>query len=76
MSYLKRTNHVNKAKFPTRISKTPKDVCNKCNNKITAENREFSSIGGFRKTCKPCLRKIGKEFNRKKQQTIKNNPLW
>ena len=77
MSYLKPKKTPGRARFPVRTSSTPPGVCKHCNEKISKENRlHYIGASGYKKECKPCVRKISREKNRKRYQTIKNNPLW
>ena len=65
-----------KPKSKARPSNVPKGICRFCKEKITPENRLYYTAGATKKECRPCRRKISRKNNRKRQETIKNNPLW
>ena len=51
--------------------------CKVCNETIVYENAiRYHNYPGIQKICKVCKRKQTKEYNRKKYEIIKNNPLW
>lgn len=52
-------------------------ICRYCNKEITKENSLYYTGGlGQKNVCKPCRRKVSKEYARKKAGRIKKNPLW
>ena len=65
-----------KQKSRGKPSKTPKGMCRYCKKQISPENRLYQSGGGFKTECKPCRREMTYRSNKKRQQTLKNNPLW
>ena len=77
MSYLNTTKSPNKAKFPSRRAKLPKNTCKHCKKKISKENRLYFTGGlGVKKECRPCVRENARKAYLEKKKKMKEHSLW
>ena len=77
MDYLNATKASNKAKFPTKTDRTPQGTCRYCKKEISKENQlNYTGGLGNKTECKPCRRKISRDYAEKVRKKMKANPIW